>query len=29
MPGIDYPRVPGHEVAGVVDALGPGVSSWA
>lgn len=27
-PGIQYPRVPGHEVAGVVDALGPGVSSW-
>jgi D-arabinose 1-dehydrogenase-like Zn-dependent alcohol dehydrogenase len=26
---LSYPRVPGHEVAGVVDALGPGVSSWA
>ena len=25
-PGIEYPRVPGHEVAGVVDAVGPGVS---
>jgi D-arabinose 1-dehydrogenase-like Zn-dependent alcohol dehydrogenase len=24
-PGIAYPRVPGHEVAGVVDTLGPGV----
>ncbi len=24
-PGIAYPRVPGHEVAGVVDALGQGV----
>ena len=24
-PGITYPRVPGHEVAGVVDAVGPGV----
>jgi D-arabinose 1-dehydrogenase-like Zn-dependent alcohol dehydrogenase len=24
-PGIQYPRVPGHEVAGVVDALGAGV----
>lgn len=23
-PGILYPRVPGHEVAGVVDAVGPG-----
>jgi len=27
-PGIPYPRVPGHEVAGIVDAIGPGVSSW-
>lgn len=27
-PGIQYPRVPGHEVAGVIDALGPGVSGW-
>jgi D-arabinose 1-dehydrogenase-like Zn-dependent alcohol dehydrogenase len=27
-PGIEYPRVPGHEVAGVIDALGPGVTSW-
>lgn len=27
-PGIEYPRVPGHEVAGVVDALGTGVSEW-
>jgi D-arabinose 1-dehydrogenase-like Zn-dependent alcohol dehydrogenase len=24
-PGISYPRVPGHEVAGVVDAVGPDV----
>jgi D-arabinose 1-dehydrogenase-like Zn-dependent alcohol dehydrogenase len=24
-PGIVYPRVPGHEVAGVIDAVGPGV----
>lgn len=23
-----YPRVPGHEVAGVIDALGEGVSAW-
>src|SRR5208337_417106 len=23
MPGIQYPRVPGHEAIGVVDALGP------
>jgi D-arabinose 1-dehydrogenase-like Zn-dependent alcohol dehydrogenase len=27
-PGIAYPRVPGHEVAGVIDAVGPGVSGW-
>ncbi|WP_353068439.1 alcohol dehydrogenase [Tunturibacter empetritectus] len=27
-PGIQYPRVPGHEVAGVVDAAGAGVSEW-
>lgn len=27
-PGISYPRVPGHEVAGVVDAVGPGVTTW-
>jgi D-arabinose 1-dehydrogenase-like Zn-dependent alcohol dehydrogenase len=27
-PGIEYPRVPGHEVAGVVDAVGDGVSAW-
>lgn len=27
-PGIEYPRVPGHEVAGVIDALGAGVSEW-
>jgi D-arabinose 1-dehydrogenase-like Zn-dependent alcohol dehydrogenase len=28
LPGIQYPRVPGHEVAGVVDELGAGVSEW-
>jgi D-arabinose 1-dehydrogenase-like Zn-dependent alcohol dehydrogenase len=27
-PGIQYPRVPGHEVAGVVDAVGTGVAGW-
>jgi D-arabinose 1-dehydrogenase-like Zn-dependent alcohol dehydrogenase len=27
-PGIQYPRVPGHEVAGVVDAIGPDVAAW-
>ena len=26
--GIEYPRVPGHEVAGVIDAVGPGVTRW-
>jgi len=27
-PGIQYPRVPGHEVAGIIDELGEGVSEW-
>src|ERR1044071_4471814 len=27
-PGIQYPRVPGHEVVGVVDAVGEGVKPW-
>ena len=27
-PGIQYPRVPGHEVAGIIDALGSGVVGW-
>lgn len=27
-PGIEYPRIPGHEVAGTIDELGPGVSGW-
>lgn len=27
-PGIEYPRVPGHEVAGVIDEVGDGVSAW-
>jgi D-arabinose 1-dehydrogenase-like Zn-dependent alcohol dehydrogenase len=27
-PGIRYPRVPGHEVAGTIDAVGSGVSGW-
>ena len=29
MPGVRYPIVPGHEIAGVIDALGPGVSGWS
>src|SRR5436309_1549717 len=28
-PGIRYPRVPGHEVAGMIDAVGAGVAGWA
>src|SRR5262245_3538665 len=28
IPGIQYPRVPGHEVVGVIDALGPDVAGW-
>lgn len=27
-PGIAYPRVPGHEVAGVIDAVGPDAAPW-
>ncbi|MFI5072162.1 MAG: alcohol dehydrogenase catalytic domain-containing protein, partial [Terriglobales bacterium] len=27
-PGIQYPRVPGHEVAGIIDEVGEGVSQW-
>ena len=28
-PGIQYPRVPGHEVAGIIDEVGAGVSEWS
>ncbi len=28
LPGIQYPRVPGHEVVGLIDELGTGVSGW-
>ncbi len=28
-PGVTYPRVPGHEVSGVIDAVGPGVAGLA
>ena len=27
-PGIQYPRVPGHEVAGIIDEVGAGASEW-
>jgi len=27
-PGIQYPRVPGHEIAGVTDAVGKDVTEW-
>jgi D-arabinose 1-dehydrogenase-like Zn-dependent alcohol dehydrogenase len=27
-PGLQYPRVPGHEVAGVIDEVGSGVTTW-
>ena len=27
-PGVSYPRVPGHEVVGIVDAVGAGVAGW-
>src|SRR3974390_2242522 len=28
MPGLAYPRIPGHEIIGTVDAVGQGVSAW-
>jgi alcohol dehydrogenase len=28
-PGLKYPQVPGHEVVGVIDALGSGVTGWS
>jgi len=28
-PGVSYPRVPGHEVAGRIDAVGDDVTAWA
>jgi D-arabinose 1-dehydrogenase-like Zn-dependent alcohol dehydrogenase len=27
-PGIQYPRIPGHEVAGIIDEVGVGISAW-
>lgn len=28
-PGIVYPRVPGHEIAGRIDAMGSGITGWS
>ncbi|WP_027214649.1 alcohol dehydrogenase [Burkholderia sp. WSM2232] len=28
-PGLQFPRVPGHEIAGVIDALGAGIEGWS
>jgi D-arabinose 1-dehydrogenase-like Zn-dependent alcohol dehydrogenase len=27
-PGIQYPRVPGHEIAGIIDSVGKDVTGW-
>ena len=27
-PGIQYPRIPGHEIAGIIDAIGTGITGW-
>lgn len=27
-PNLSFPRIPGHEIAGVIDAIGPGVVGW-
>ena len=27
-PGLTYPRIPGHEVIGIINKLGPGVNEW-
>jgi D-arabinose 1-dehydrogenase-like Zn-dependent alcohol dehydrogenase len=27
-PGIQYPRIPGHEVVGIIDQVGTGVAAW-
>ena len=27
-PNLTYPRIPGHEVIGIIDALGPDVQGW-
>ena len=27
-PGLSYPRIPGHEVIGIIDKLGAGIKGW-
>ncbi|MGC2106860.1 MAG: alcohol dehydrogenase catalytic domain-containing protein, partial [Candidatus Acidiferrum sp.] len=27
-PGVTYPRSPGHEIAGTIDEVGAGVTTW-
>jgi D-arabinose 1-dehydrogenase-like Zn-dependent alcohol dehydrogenase len=27
-PDLSFPRIPGHEIAGVIDAIGAGVVGW-
>lgn len=29
MPGIEYPRIPGHEVIGTIEKVGDGVNNWS
>jgi alcohol dehydrogenase/propanol-preferring alcohol dehydrogenase len=28
-PGLEFPRVPGHEIAGIIEAAGSGVEEWS
>jgi D-arabinose 1-dehydrogenase-like Zn-dependent alcohol dehydrogenase len=28
LPGVVYPRVPGHEAIGRIEEIGPGVATW-
>ena len=28
-PGLSFPRIPGHEIAGIIDAVGTGVVGWS
>lgn len=27
-PGLQYPRIPGHEIAGIIETMGSGVEGW-